>query len=192
MYNQFHHHSGRYYRYPVEKVIRENMENYVGQLRTMMKVSSFGVAACFICFALFGFMTMSLMGNFVMVLIPFFGFGIFGFFAAINSAKYHAGLSILRIINQIKAADKIAINEISYDYMSADKDVLYVIKLLFDTGNLNDYEIIENKYVARKDINFRISNTDKQYEQSSSFCQLCGNRITNQDIYCSKCGRRLR
>jgi len=190
-----HHHYNNYSRDftpTIQKVIREDLDTYVPKLRVFSTVFMILCAVSFVAFPLIGFTSINSHNNpFPIILIPFFGFGFFGFLSAIIRSKYIVGNAILTVKQQIEAEDKIEIKNISYEYAYKESDLLYVIKLMLDRGLLKGYEIIDNSVVAKKSLNLTPEGINKTSSDTEIKCPYCGKEVGEDDLYCGGCGRRL-
>lgn len=187
-YNSYDNHRGYSYMPQVEKVIKPNMEESAKKLQLYSVLSLVGIAVCFIGFAIAGISSVSSLRGFSpVIIIPFFGFGGFGFLSAILLPRAKMAQAIVSVINQIKNSDKIEISDISYIFKNFKGDVLYIIRLLISTGNLQGYRIIDDHIVAKEGEFIPPAERDnaKLY-----ICDECGTELRKGDIFCPKCGKR--
>jgi rubrerythrin len=130
-----------------EKVIRPNLPEYAQQLKLYATISGVMIAVCFISFAVVG-----ASGGEGLILLPFFGFGGFGFLTAMLSAKYAQADALVQVMRQIQASKYIKIKDISYKYALMNADKVYAIKLLIESGNLADYEIKDDIVIRKGEV----------------------------------------
>ena len=142
--------------------------------------------------------------NFGLIFIPFIGFAIFSMLTSYLYGRYKVAYAMVVVINQIEQIEKILIENIDYTIGSRNTNTLYVIKLLIQTHNLEDYEIIENTMVAKKDLHLTkkdvtedmmpevvLTNINKNEKCIDGYCPKCGTQLEAGDNFCSKCGYRI-
>lgn len=190
MNNQFNNYqTGTAYMPAVEKVIKPNMEEYAQKLSIYRTLTYIGVVACFMGFGALGFRMVSSFefGFSPIIFIPFLGFGGFGVLAGLLQTRARMAQAIVSVMNQIKSTDKVEIGDISYTFKNFSGDVLHIIRLLISTNNLNGYQIIDNRIVAKDGITI----TTKEETNAQTYaCSDCGAMLKGSDIYCPKCGKR--
>ena len=204
--NYNHHHRREVMLPEPNKVVREDMKGYVPKLKLYLIGSGIGIAVCFISFILLPMSLMSRMShpgsdfsfNFASVLIPFIGFAVFGFLSSYDYGRYRVGYAMLMVIEQIERTDKILIKNIDYHTGKSNNSTLYVIKLLMDTNNLPEYEIVEDTMVAKKSLSMSKKDVEKAImpevvvvnDKTVGYCFRCNNTLQAGDVFCSKCGTK--
>ncbi|MFI3228843.1 MAG: zinc ribbon domain-containing protein [Bacillota bacterium] len=121
------------------------------------------------------------------------------FITTIKSTQYSA---IIRLRDQIMLCDKISVEELA-SYNFGTLDVIQLVKQMISSGNLKGYELVDNKILVKDGVSYtkencKISTPDTSYEggyagslQDIVYCTNCGNKMTKDDKFCSKCGASL-
>ncbi len=174
-----------------ESVIKKNMEKHAAKLKALSVFSGIGILVCFIGFGVLGFTMLGSSGFPAVILIPFFGFAIFGFLTSYFSMKATAAASAVKLMNQVKSSDRTDIENLCFAG-TAPADVLYMLRLLIQTENLADYEIIADKVIAKKSLGLKPEDlfepaipADKD-SAGTNKCPNCG--AVNSGRECPYCG----
>ncbi len=214
--NNFHFnndsHNGQRRRTPGEiaaeytKLIVPEMSAELTKYESYVKYSFAAVVAGFILFALGGFTAVMTEGRtFAVAVIGFILFGAGGVLSGINTGKKQAIAMYVSALNEIKLKEVCYFSELHIGKISGDGVAAAVIQRLIDTGNLQGYEIIGGRAVAKASLALKPSDLSppaspaqgqasvvyiRDEREIETKCSNCGADFQANEKFCSYCGKQ--
>ncbi len=216
------------------KLIKPNIMRRKTVAKALMVLGILIVAGGFVGFAVTGAMLGMRgggkgFGQFGFIFIPFFAVPFGVFFAAFSSAKLNGYNTLASIVELIKmsdrsiidavvpeAASRVVVNNVYGTSGYVDPQKLLIVKKLIETGNLEGYEVVADKVVAKCGT-LTESEAEEMFDEyvssktpafgfaamPSAFtaaaekpvivkCPDCGAPVGDNEKFCQYCGRRLR
>lgn len=191
----------------METILRKDMVEFHHRMKKFTTLSSFVIAIGFIGFACVPIMAITNESFEFMGIIPVFFLMFVG--GALGSSFFGVRASsaktIINYINTIKEMEYITISDASDCLQTDIGNALFITRELIKNENLADYEVIENKIIARKSLHLTkddIINTNpnqpnkivinKNKQDLVLKCPSCGAKIDGKSNNCEYCGSYLK
>ncbi len=189
--------------YISDKMIKNMPSNLEGRNRTLKRIRNCAICAIpllIICVPMSLILFSSLPLMFTMLALFASCMPIL-FITMLKSVQYSA---VIRLRDQILLFDKINVEELS-SHNFRTVDVVQLVTQMISSGNLQGYQLIDNKILVKDGVSYveeakssKSTDSDTSYEggyagllQDIVYCKNCGNKMTKNDKFCSKCGTSI-
>ncbi len=144
-----------------DKILRPNLAETVKKNKI---VGYIGGGVCLLSIALFAVIVAVIVKNFggwyLFLLIAPLATFLLGAVTAVRYSTYSTiGKAYLEEVEEIKSRDAVVVEE----FLGAHPDTLMIVKKLFDTGNLDGYELVADKVIAKSALSMSAEDAERLY-----------------------------